>query len=326
MHLVRSVGDAERPRPPVHPLQGQVAGNAGRAPHLDRPVDHSFEGCGHEHLDGRDVRPHVADPGVDDLGRVNRHQPRRHDVDVRIGDETLDKLLLFELAAVDYALGGPADHEVEGAPHLADAVHAVEDASGSQPLLGCFVAASFAPERVRHRDAHVLEDDLAVVPIGVPPHGHAADDAEARRVRGHDDLGHAVLRLAGPVVFGGAAHHDGEVRPAGVRTEPLVAVNHPLVPFADGSRLDGVGVRAGRVGLGHSEAGLDLPADEGFEPLLFLLLRPVPEEDGLVPGVGGHDTEEPRSEWAPRQDFVHVGVLHEADAHPAVLLRQVGGP
>ena len=55
MHLVGAVGDAQRARALVHAGQRQVAGDAGRAPHLDRAVDDAVVGGGHEDLDRRDV-------------------------------------------------------------------------------------------------------------------------------------------------------------------------------------------------------------------------------------------------------------------------------
>ena len=62
-------------------------------------------------------------------------------------------------------------HEVERAPHLADAVHAVEDAARAEAVLGGLVAGARAPKLVRDRHAHVVVDDLAVVAVVRPRPG-----------------------------------------------------------------------------------------------------------------------------------------------------------
>ena len=95
---------------------------------------------------------------VDLLGGVDRHQPGRLDVDVAVGDEALDELLVLEQAAVDLAGQRALHHQVEGPPHLADRVHAVEDAAGAEAVLRGLVAVADLAEHVVDRHADVVVD------------------------------------------------------------------------------------------------------------------------------------------------------------------------
>jgi hypothetical protein len=80
---------------------------------------------------------------------MNGHQPGALDVHVALGDEALHELLLFELlAAVHLAGGEPLHHQVEGAPHGADGVHAVVYATGAESILRGLVAGAGAAELV----------------------------------------------------------------------------------------------------------------------------------------------------------------------------------
>ena len=105
-----------------------------------------------------------------------------------------------------------------------------------------------------------------------------------------------------------------------------MAVDDPLVAVADGASLEGTGVGAGLVRLGHGEAGLHGPGDQGLEPLLLLLGGSVLDQDLLIAGVRRQDAEDGVRVGAPGQDLVHVGQLQEADAHAAVLLREMRCP
>ena len=79
-------------------------------------------------------------PRIHLLGRVDGEEAGRLDVGVAIGHEALDELLVLEEATVDFSRKQALDHEVEGPPHLADRVHAVEDAPGPEAVLSRPVA------------------------------------------------------------------------------------------------------------------------------------------------------------------------------------------
>src|SRR5690606_18080008 len=119
------------------------------------------------------------------------------------------------------------DHQVEGPPHRADRVHAVEDPTRAEPILGGLVTLAHLPERVGHRHSHVLVLDLAVVGVGAAPDADASHDVHALGGGRHDDLHHvpAAALLAGGVLD--TAHDDEEVGADAVAREPFVAVDDP---------------------------------------------------------------------------------------------------
>ena len=171
------------------------------------------------------------------------------------------------------------DHQVEGAPHLADRVHAVVDAAGAEPVLRGLVAGARLAELVGHRHAHVVVDDLAVVAV-LAPDGDAADDVHAGRVACGTMI--CVMRpLRSPGRPASSVRHMTMKKSARLPFD----VNHlwPLITHSSPSRravvLQRARVGAGLVGLGHREAGLHPPLDQRDEPLLLLLLGAVLQED-----------------------------------------------
>ena len=201
----------------------------------------------------------------------------------------------------------------------------MEDATGAEAVLGGPVPITDLAQEVLVGDADLVVADLAVIRLGAAPDADAALDDHARVRRRHNDLDHppwsvVLIGLLGP------AHDDEEVGGQTVGGEPLVPVDHPLVPFADGGGLNGSRVRACVLGLRHGEARLHGPLNEGEQPLLLLLLGPVLDQNGLIARVRGHDAEQRCRPYGVGEDFVHVGVCHEIDTHAAVLGRQVGCP
>src|ERR1700677_3939559 len=77
VHLVGTVGQAQRAGPEVHLGQREVTRHAGRPPDLDGPVDDPAVGRRHEDLDGADLRAGLWVALIDLLGGVDRHQPDR---------------------------------------------------------------------------------------------------------------------------------------------------------------------------------------------------------------------------------------------------------
>src|SRR5262249_27852611 len=147
VYFVRTVGEAQGARSLIHCCQRKVAGNARGAPHLDGAIDDPLV-CGwYEDLDRRDVGARVA-AAVHAFGTVDGHETRGLNVDVRVGDEALDELLGLELAAVHLAQRGALDHQIEGAPHLPDRVHAVIDPAGPETVLRGLMTRTRAAELV----------------------------------------------------------------------------------------------------------------------------------------------------------------------------------
>jgi len=189
---------------------------------------------------------------------------------------------------VNLTLRGALDHEIEGPPHLTDAVHAMKDAPVTQAFLRGRMTRPLPPEGIGQGHAHVAVDDLAMMTPGMTPDGHAALDLESRRIRWDDDLGHLLVDAAATVVLFGATHDDREVCIDGVGGEPLTAIDHPIVAVFDRPRLDRARIRTGIVGLGHREARFHVAGDQRLQPLLLLLLRAKLQEQSLIPGVGCH--------------------------------------
>ena len=201
----------------------------------------------------------------------------------------------------------------------------MEDASGAEAILGGAVPVSDLPQQVLLRHPDLVVAHLAVVRPRAAPDPDPPFDDDARVRCRHDDLDHpprpfVVLGLLGPT------HDDEEVGRQAVGGEPLVPVDDPLVALEDRSRLNGTRVRASVLRFGHGEPRLHRSLDEGEEPLLLLLLRPVLDQDRLVARVGRHHSEQRRRAHRVGEDLVHVGVGHEVDAHAAVLGGEVGRP
>ena len=117
--FVGPIRDPQRAGTLVHGCEREIARHARGAPHLNRPVDDAVIGGRHEDLDRGDIRARI-DPALHLLGGVDRHQPRRLNVDVGVRDEALDELLRLQQAAMHLARHGALQHQVEGAPHLPD--------------------------------------------------------------------------------------------------------------------------------------------------------------------------------------------------------------
>ena len=143
-----------------------------------------------EDLDGGDFGACLGITLVDLLGGVDGHEAGRLQVHVTVGDEALHELLVLEQPAVDLAREDALDHEVEGPPHLADRVHAVEDPPGTEPVLGGAVPVADLAQHVLRRHPDVVVTDLAVVRGLAAPDPDAPHDGDAGGRRGHDDLHH----------------------------------------------------------------------------------------------------------------------------------------
>jgi hypothetical protein len=193
------------------------------------------------------------------------------------------------------------------------------------PRRSCLVAAPATAELVLDGNAHVFVDDLAVITLDAPD-VDAAQDVNTGCGAGNDDLGHAAVAFGRPIGVLGPAHHDEEVRALPVRGEPLVAVDHPLVAVATCRGAQRAGIRTGNVGLGHGEPGLELPFDQGYQPLLLLLLGAVLHEQRLVARVRRDHAEQCRRAGGVREDFIHVGELEEVESGTSVLRGEMRRP
>ena len=140
-------------------LQRHLARDAEPAEHLDAAVDHLAGDFGRVDLADRgidlDVLAKIAAPG-----RLIDQQARGAQLDLRIRDHPLDRLLVGKLGAEGLALLGPVDRELKRRLRDADDGGRIGDARVDQPGLGELEALALAAEPVFLRHLAVLEIDL----------------------------------------------------------------------------------------------------------------------------------------------------------------------
>ena len=126
--------------------------------------------------------------------------------------------------------------------------------------------------------------DLAVTgPAVVAHHGNRADQVEAGRFGW--DADHRGARVG--VGLGiGDDHRDRQLSTDRAGCEPLVAVDHPLLPVAHRARLQEGWIRARHLWLGHRKAGANPALQQALQPGCSLLLAAMLGEDLHVAGIG----------------------------------------
>ena len=206
-----------------------------------------------------------------DLPRGLQHeQAELLHLDPRVGDHRLHELLPCEQLALGHPRQRALAHHVEGPLHQADGAHRVVDAPAAEAGLGDDEAIPAAAEKVVRRDANVGVADVGMRAVVVAVDGHVAHDLDARRVVGHDEHRHASV---GRLVGVGDGQHDEERGEVGVRREPLLAVDDPLVAVGHGA-----GHELRRVGaalwLGHRVRRHDVVAQQRLEVLLLQISVP----------------------------------------------------
>src|SRR3954454_11072009 len=235
MHLGWPFADALNAHLAIPAFQRHFARDAEPAEHLNAAVDHLAGDFGRIHFANRgidlDVLPEVTLPG----GLIDE-QPRGTQLDLRVRDHPLDRLLVGKPRAERFALLGPVDRKLQCRLRDADHRRRVGDARVNQPGFGQLEAFAFIAEAVVLRDLAILQADLV---------GKVRADDRHRLVRKalevlFDDEGrHAVAALAA-----GAREHESPVRLADAGDPELGAVENVAVAAFLGAGLD----RAARVG------------------------------------------------------------------------------
>ncbi len=219
---------------------------------------------------------------------------------------------------------GAVDHHVERRLGLGDPAHAVGQAGRSQPVLAEAVAVAPPAEDLRIVHAQILDDDLGVA------------GGSVHRL----DLAHVVPALGGEIdeerrvgaararrdVGLGPGDQDGELGPARVGDEPLVAVDDPLVPVLLGPGLNEGRIGARHLGLGHGEAGHGGALAQAAQVVVLLRVGAPVQQRVHVALVGGHAVEDPWPEARLAGFGLHHGQLHVPEPHAAPLHRHVGQP
>ena len=157
----------------------------------------------------------------------------------------------------------------------------------------------------------------------VPHHGHAPHELVARRIGRDEDHRRTPVRLCIGI---GDDHDDAEAGTVCTRREPLVRVDHPLVPVPHRSALEERRVGAGHLGLGHPEERARVARHERLEKPLLLLGRAVEVQNLAVAGVRRLTAEDQLRDEAAPDLLVQVRVLDEPAARAARLRRQVRRP
>ena len=164
------------------------------------------------------------------------------------------------------------------------------DAAAAEPGLGDDEALAGLAEQVVPGHAHVVVADVGVGALAFVADRHVAQDLHPRRVGGHDEHGHA---LVGRRLRVGHRHDDQEGGVAGVRREPLLAVDDPLIADQFGGAGEHLGVGAA-LGFGHGVAGADLVVEQRLQVLVLLGLGAVVGQYLGVAGIRGLAAERHR--------------------------------
>ena len=151
--------------------------------------------------------------------------------------------------------------------------------------------------RLRLRDAHVLEQDLAVAARVVEAEDlELADDGHAGSVDRHQHHGVAGVPLG--IGMGDADEQDHlGIGMRGAAGEPLMAIDDVIIAVAIDARGQLGRIRAGDLGLGHADAGADLAGEQRLEPRLLLLGGAELREHLHVAGVRAPSSSSPPTRW-----------------------------
>lgn len=133
-------------------------------------------------------------------------------------------------------------------------------------------------DQVRRRHAHVVEEELGGVALGLSDLVQFATTGEAL----HRRLDTEQTDPAGTGARRRARRHNDQIRRVAVGDEGLGSVEHPDVAVPHSGRLQRREIRP-TTGLGHADSGDQLSGAEGRQPPLLLLLG------AQIPQVRGHD-------------------------------------
>src|SRR5947209_244306 len=229
VHLGGTLTDALDAHLAIPAFQRHLARDAKPAEHLDAAVDHLAGDFGRIHLANRgidlDVLPEVALPG----GLIDE-QARGAQLDLRVRDHPLDRLLVGEPRAERFALLGPVDRKLQR--RLGDADHrgSVRNARVDEPGLGQLEAFAFVAETVLLRHLAILQADL-VGKVRADDRHRLIGKAFERLL--NDERGDAIAALPP-----GAREHKSPVRLADAGDPELGAVENVTVTAFLGAGLD----------------------------------------------------------------------------------------
>ena len=257
-----------------HRRERHLVGHAERAVDLHRPRGDVVEHLRHRRLDRRDVAAHplVVVVLVDLPRRAQHEQPELLDLDPRVGDHRLHQLLAGQQLALRGPRQGPLAHHVEGPLDQPDGAHGVVDAPAAEPGLGDDEALRRARRGGGRRGSRTFV--VADVASGcrrrcARTRGRCGRSRHPASRPATTNIDIRLCRGASGSVTASRMRNDGEV---GVRREPLLAVDHPLVAVElgpdDELRRVGAALR-----LGHRVRRHDVVAQQRLEVALLELVR-----------------------------------------------------
>jgi hypothetical protein len=274
---------------PEETLGDVLAHVAAAAEDLDRPVRHPSDHLGRVQLGHRG-------PGVDDLeillrpGRIgcsrrgDRHQSGRPELDQRIGQHPLDKLVLSDRRS---ELDPPLRErrrlldQPPGRPHAA---RPDQDPLVQEPLLADRQPLPGLAQDVGGRHPDALEDDPGM-PVDQVVHVlRLFGKSHPWRIERDEEQGVAL-----EIVVRGALD-DGDAVLLGRGDMPFLAVDDPFISIRDGRGRHAPGVRPGP-GFGDRVANVQPTLRGRAHEALDLVRRGMPQDDGRRPdqpaqGVG----------------------------------------
>ncbi len=201
-------------------------------------------------------------------GGAKNHQFRRVDPRRHVGEFEGDRLVLEDRLAELLALFRVIARRLVGRPRHADRLRGDADAPALEIGERDLQAHAFRAEPIGDGHAHVLEDEGAGVGGMLAELQLHPLDAEAGRIRRHDEGRQPGLPLVGI----GHREDDRDLRVLPRGDELLGAVDDVMIALAPRARADRGGVGA-RVRLGQAEAADPLAARHGLQ--IFLTLRVV---------------------------------------------------
>ena len=156
----------------------------------------------------------------------------------------------------------------------------------------------------------------------VGPETDIADDLEAFGLGRHNEHRRAAVWGRARI---GRGHHDHEFGMVGVRREPFVAGDYPVVAIPHRHAAQIGGVRSA-LRLGHREGREDVAVQQRLEILRLLFLGTEHGEDLAIARVRPLAAEHHRPECRGAEHLVHISELDRAAAATAQMLGQMRRP
>mmetsp|Transcript_7264 Transcript_7264/g.22291 ORF Transcript_7264/g.22291 Transcript_7264/m.22291 type:complete len:257 (-) Transcript_7264:1646-2416(-) len=256
MHLIRTVGQAQRSCDRVRPCEKEVIRYAGSTVRLDGTIHYTF---GHQRRNCLDHGDFVAclssTNRIDHVCRTQDQQASLIDVCTRVGNIGDNGALASQTPTEGLAREHTLAHRFQASLCHADEPHTVVYPTRSQACLCDLEATPLTQDHVLDRDTNILEQHLTVAMwcIVIAEDVERANDANTGRIHWNQD--HALLFVLIGIGIG-LAHYDADFAAwiASARGPPLSSVHNVMVSFPNNGGANVPCVRTRDLRLGHREA------------------------------------------------------------------------